>query len=133
MVSVLWMLLIPIGSLIPLGSSIPNQQLTPGAVRNFSVVQICSIRWGKDVRHVSSSLKLRVYKAYGIQNHFGYVVDHLIPRELGGGDVFANLWPQTKQEADVKDITENLLHREVCAGTISLTVAQEQMRLWGRN
>jgi hypothetical protein len=50
--------------------------------------------------------------------------DHLISRELGGADVVENLWPQRWVEATQKDGLENWLHREVCAGRMTLKAAQ---------
>lgn len=107
-----------------------NHTLTPGAIRPLSVVAICSTRWGIDVRHVSSKLKSQVFKSYGIQDHHGYIIDHLIPRELGGADTFENLWPQLVSDAHVKDIQENALHKAVCNKTITLKEAQQRMRWW---
>lgn len=107
-----------------------NHTVTPGAVCPLTVTAICSTRWGTDARHVSTRLKLQVFKAYGISDHHGYIVDHLIPRELGGADTFENLWPQKVKDAHVKDIQENALHRAVCGHTMLLKDAQQKMREW---
>jgi hypothetical protein len=111
-----------------------NPHLTPGAVRPLSVATICATRWGLDVRHVDASLRARVFAAYGIPaNDRGlYVIDHLIPRELAGADVFANLWPERKEASRIKDRQENALHVALCAPAplITLETAQERMRHW---
>lgn len=114
--------------------SVPNARLTPGAVRQMSVATICSTKWGLDRRHVTQSMKKAVCASYGAKNCPGpmWELDHLIPRELAGADVIANLWPQPIAEARVKDRLENSLHRQVCAGTISLRSAQKQMMEYGR-
>lgn len=114
-----------------------NPLKTPGAVRPLTVVEICGTRWGTDARHVRKSLRSRVYAAYGIPaaRRSEYVVDHLIPRELGGADVFANLWPERKAAAKLKDRQENALHRAVCASPdplITLEAARQIMSSWSR-
>jgi hypothetical protein len=44
-----------------------------------------------------------------------------------------NLWPEPWTEArHVKDPEENRLHKAVCAGTITLAAAQQQIARWGR-
>jgi hypothetical protein len=60
------------------------------------------------------------------------VIDHLVPRELAGADVAANLWPQRRGPSHAKDHVEGALHRAVCAPhpTITLAAAQAQMRAW---
>ncbi len=122
-------------SLLLLALATPNLLLTPGVVRPISQQQICNTKWSRDVRHVSTRMKRIVFTSYGIsyKDHRLYEVDHLIPRELGGADDVRNLWPQILSEArGIKDLEENRLHREVCAGRIDLTIAQEQMRQWGK-
>jgi len=50
-----------------------------------------------------------------------YELDHLIPLGLGGHPTSANnLWLQNWPEAAVKDREELRLHREVCAGHMTL-------------
>lgn len=110
----------------------PDIQLTPGATRNLTIAQICSTKWGLDERHVDKDLKTRVYVAYRVTDHSKYVIDHLVPRELGGADEFANLWPQPRTESHKKDGEERRLHNAVCAGKIALIEAQDQMRRWPR-
>ena len=119
---------------------IPDLTLTPGLSRTgLSKSKICSIKWGKDERHVTETMKQQVFAAYG---YTGYddprcvpdshgrrcEVDHLISRDLGGADDPKNLWPQaygtTPWNATLKDKLENRLHKEVCAGHISLKAAR---------
>lgn len=68
-----------------------------------------------------------------------YELDHLISLELGGNPVDPkNLWLEPWERrgqhlaasgtgAESKDVVENRLHREVCAGTVSLTDAQHEI------
>ena len=121
---------------------IPNLQITPGAVRaGLSKTKICSIKWGKDERHVTAAMKRQVFAAYG---YSGYddprcvpagkrtcEIDHLISRELGGADEVSNLWPQaygtSPWNAVLKDKLENRLHKELCAGKITLKSARDML------
>ena len=75
--------------------AMPNPERTPGEVRPLTLETICKTKWGKDYRPVSNKMKLRVCRSYGLKDCAGYVVDHLIPRELGGADTIRNLWPGT--------------------------------------
>ncbi|HKW93127.1 MAG TPA: hypothetical protein VJX92_14620 [Methylomirabilota bacterium] len=62
-----------------------------------------------------------------------YELDHLIPLGLGGDPRSPNnLWLQTWTEAAIKDRDELRLHREVCAGRMTLEQAQREMvTTWG--
>ena len=76
--------------------------------------------------------KQRALEAYGLNGSPGeYELDHLIPLELGGcPDCQTNLWPEPYAPAPAaheKDIAENYLHREVCAGNMSLQEAQRRI------
>lgn len=104
--------------------------LTPGAIRPLTTAQVCAIRWGVDVRHVTPAMKRHVFEAYRIplSDRHLYVVDHLISREIAGADVVRNLWPQPIAEAKVKDRLENRLRALTCAGAITLEVAQQAIR-----
>lgn len=55
--------------------------------------------------------------------------DHFVPLELGGAPRDpANLWPEPRSGPHVsagrKDVVENRLHRQVCAGTVTLAEAR---------
>ncbi len=117
-------------------------KLTPGAVRaGLSKQKICSIKWGRDERHVTAAMKQEVFARYG---YTGYddprcvpagtrscEIDHLVSRELGGADVINNLWPQaygtSPWNATLRDRLENHLNREVCAGRITLAAARTML------
>jgi hypothetical protein len=62
-----------------------------------------------------------------------YELDYLIPLGLGGHPTSAsNLWLQPWTEAAMKDRDELRLHREVCAGRMTLEQAQHEMvATWG--
>lgn len=109
----------------------PNPALTPGAT-NPAVTQgtvtatVCRRGYASSVRNVTSATKRQVFAAYGITRaqQRQYVIDHLIPLEVGGANVAANLWPEPKAEAKVKDKEENALHTDVCRGDLTLSDAQ---------
>ena len=62
-----------------------------------------------------------------------YELDHLIPLGLGGHPTSPNnLWLQHWTAAAIKDRDELRLHRELCAGRVTLEQAQREMRAtWG--
>jgi len=128
---------------------LPDPAVTNGAVRIDSKVTVCTTKWGKDERHVTQAMKDQAYAQYGtapgkgvcaFKTHTGKngqpvkegcEVDHLISRELGGDDTVDNLWPQPYTQhpgAHEKDWLENDLHKEVCAGTITLEDAQQEIK-----
>lgn len=58
----------------------------------------------------------------------GYEEDHLMPLELGGSPRDpANLKPIPIVRAKADDKVEGRLHRELCAGSITLAQAQQQI------
>jgi hypothetical protein len=67
------------------------------------------------------------YPAYGLARIPGVPseLDHLVPLELGGANDASNLWPEPGRIPNPKDAVEGRLHREVCAGKISLRAAQQ--------
>jgi len=119
----------------------PEAERTPGAV-NPQVTQetvgetICNPEWStRSIRPPASytgHLKRQQIREFGYEDTDpgDYEEDHLIPLELGGHpSAPPNLWPEayTPPGAYEKDKVENYLHREVCAGRISLTEAQRQI------
>jgi len=87
----------------------------------------------KERRNVSSEVHRQAFTEYGFsypQPRGAFEVDHLIPLELGGDNVIANLWPEAATPAPgfhEKDKVENYLHRQVCSGAMSLPEAQRQI------
>jgi hypothetical protein len=120
----------------------PDPVRTPGAV-NPDINQddidqtICNPQWStRSVRppaHYTDRLKFEQMEEYGDSdtNPKDYEEDHLIPLELGGNPTDPNnLWPEPFDTsipdggARSKDRVENYLHREVCAGDLTLEEAQ---------
>lgn len=125
---------------------LPDPRLTPGQTRtDLSPAKVCTIAWGKDRRHVTPKMKAQVLAAYHMTPKScpsrRIEIDHLIGRELLGADVVANLWPQCYEKpvkgkrplqtdewgAHKKDRLENYLHREACAGRLTLAGAQHEL------
>jgi hypothetical protein len=111
--------------------------------RSLSLKAICDTKWGRDARHVTGTMKARVFEIHGLtgnddpscvpdKNGRRCEIDHLISRELGGADDVENLWPQpygsTPWNAVLKDRVENRLHKEVCAKNISLKRARDEIK-----
>jgi hypothetical protein len=121
----------------------PNPKVTPGAL-NPSVTQnnikdnICKSGWTDTVRPpVSYTDKLKAAQLAGDYKSYvaiwgadpkGYEEDHLISLQLGGSPTDPkNLFPQpyAGSNARKKDVVETKLKRLICAGTITLKVAQQ--------
>ncbi len=114
--------------------SLPDHACTPGAVFASATPEvICVSGYTKGVRNVSTATKKRMYIAYGIaypQPTGNYEVDHLIPLELGGSNETANLFPEAAAPQPgfkEKDVVEDYLHDQVCAGRLDLREAQIQI------
>lgn len=107
-------------------------------MQKAGIKAICTVGWSTAHRHVSDSTRRKVFVEYGItiKTEYGtlgsYEVDHLIPLELGGSNELANLWPEPWPGNTVKDVSENALHRAVCAKKISLKNARDQMRVYAK-
>lgn len=114
--------------------ALPDHACTPGAAfADAATGTICIAGYTQTARNVPVSLKAQVYAEYGPsypQAAGDFEVDHLIPLELGGDNDIANLWPEAAVPAPgfhEKDLVENYLHGEVCAGAIGLAAAQKQI------
>lgn len=85
----------------------------------------------------TNDLKRRQIVEYGYADTdpAHYEEDHLVPLELGGDPTDPrNLWPEPRlglpeESASAKDYVENQLHRDVCAGDITLGHAQHAIAL----
>lgn len=122
---------------------LPDPDLTPGVAVEITTKELCSKKWGRDARHVTAAMKREVFARYGLRGNTDKAckrdahgrrceIDHLISRELGGADDVDNLWPQPyggkPWNATRKDRVENRLHKEVCAGNITLEQARKEIR-----
>jgi hypothetical protein len=105
---------------------LPDRRCTPGAVATTSLAVICGMST-RPRRHVSEEMRARVFRAYGLpmpRSEGAYVVDHLVPLELGGSNDLANLWPEAALGSHEKDRIEETLHERVCRGALNVADAQ---------
>ena len=111
-----------------------RRDLTPGSfdptATNLKVCLSGYARQRRPNRWVMLKLKGQAMRRYGLAltpaNWHAHVLDHLVPLELGGLPTDpANLWPQTKLGARLKDVDENAQKRAVCAGHTDLAAAQQ--------
>ena len=119
-------------------NGLPDPVCTPGAIdprvkQDNIQSTICVSGHTTKVRpstDYTNALKRRQIVEYGYTdtNLADYEEDHLIPLELGGSPTDPkNLWPEPRNgsnPASKKDGVENSLHIKVCAGLVSLAIAQ---------
>jgi hypothetical protein len=138
----LWpvILLASAGALSPAAAQGHHRAPVPGAV-DPHVTQatihdtICQRGYTARVRPprpVTDAIKRRLADGL-LDSPHDYELDHLIPLGLGGHPTApSNLWLQTWPDAAIKDREELRLHREVCAGRMTLEQAQQEMvTTWG--
>ncbi|MBC5804245.1 MAG: HNH endonuclease [Candidatus Eremiobacteraeota bacterium] len=126
-----------------IAAQLPDRTRTPGAIVSSITATICRPGYAHAVRNVPYHVRDAVYTAYGIPRGHrtpgggyvgprrGYVIDHLVPLELGGANSPRNLWPQPRAEAHAKDRVEDALHQAVCSGRMGLVDAQQRIaRNW---
>lgn len=117
---------------------LPDKNCTPGSidprVTQENIQQtICVSGYSGKVRPsatYTNKLKIQQIKEYGYAdtNPKIYEEDHLISLELGGNSTDPrNLWPEPGGAPNPKDKIENLCHKKVCNGQISLADAQKQI------
>jgi hypothetical protein len=125
----------------------PDPSCTPG-VLNSDVTQstidstICVSGWTSTIRPSTSytnKLKTQGIIDYGYTDTSlsDYEEDHFVPLELGGSPTDpGNLWPEphtgiagvtSSTGSASKDSVENALKKAVCAGTVTLTDAQNAL------
>ena len=110
---------------------LPNRAFTPGAARQASLAEVCSLPYEEVVRAVPPSKRQKVLEEYGIPlaQSDDYELDYLITPGLGGEDDIRNLWPEPHRAATwnayAKDVLEERLHEMVCHHQLDLAVAQE--------
>jgi len=111
----------------------PNRSLTPGATRQVTMNEVCSVPREEVIGDVPVSLRQRVLQEYGIMNARpeDYEIDYLIAPHLGGTEDIRNLWPEPYRarvwNAHVKDDLEERHHEMVCSGQLDLATAQHDI------
>ena len=129
--------------------AVPNSRFTPGVIDTTLVADLTKAKHMiSGVEHnicapdfvtppfrvatKSEKIKTAVCRAYGVASGCpgsDWELDDILPIEMGGKNVQANLWPQPIKEARVKDHqVEDLLGGPrglVCQGKIKLSTAQQ--------
>ena len=117
--------------------ALPDPVCTPGAtmIIEAGVLDtntICNTPTGPR-RFVPFEVHQLAFTEYGYtypEPRGEFEVDHLIPLELGGDNVIANLWAEPAEPRPgfhEKDKVENYLHKQVCSGAMTLADAQKQI------
>jgi hypothetical protein len=112
--------------------SLPNPRLTPGVTLLVSRPALCA-QSNPNNKVVPDALQRKVFAEYGIAGApaRAYEVDYLVTPALGGADDIHNLWPHSHSatiwNAQVKDALEDRLHEMVCAGSLELREAQQEI------
>lgn len=106
---------------------LPNRAISPGDTITSDTVRICKRGYAGTVRAVSDSAKRHTYERYGIVASNLYVIDHIIPLEIGGSNTGPNLFPQKKPYDRQKDSLENRLRTLVCSGRYAIKNAQKRI------
>jgi hypothetical protein len=111
--------------------SIPDSRLTPGATLLMTRTAVCALANDKN-KAVPVALQKEVFAEYRIKKAKpqAYEVDYLVTPALGGADDIHNLWPHSYSaawNARVKDALEDRLRDMVCAGSLDLTEAQQEI------
>ena len=113
------------------GVLLPDSVITPGVANpRLTAKVLCHQTFRtRDERRVTAAMRRQVCTLYDVVPCDRHVeVDHLISLELGGANDIQNLWPQPyapSPGARQKDVLENWLHKQVCAGMMSLEAAQQ--------
>ncbi len=111
---------------------VPRPDLTPGAVRNVALSDVCSSPLASNA-DVVPAIQRAVFAEYGVSGTQtgAYEVDYLITPALGGSSDIKNLWPQPYSgsvwNAYIKDALEDHLRGMVCSGELDLATAQHEI------
>ncbi len=118
--------------LISGGVSLPKTALTPGAVTTTDATTVCNLAQHASPPSVPSTVKLAIDISYGYitsieQNKYGF--DFLVPYDLGGAPVQANIWPAAIRGTGFyqKLQTDARLREMVCRRTLTLAQAQHAL------
>jgi hypothetical protein len=110
------------------GISLPDSRLTPGAVTTSNANVVCNMGGRSSTPQVSLAMTAKVFAEYH-ENETGpgYILDWLVPYNLGGAPVLANLWPAALKGTGFyqKVETDGVLRQMVCRRTLTLAQAQQ--------
>lgn len=113
--------------------ALPLPDKTPGAVGHASARDLCGGAFKTETVAVAPDTRAAIFATYGIdpRQRDDYVIDWLVPADLGGRNVQANLWPELTvgplSHAD-KTRLQGKLRRLVCGRRLKLKTAQDALR-----
>jgi hypothetical protein len=114
----------------------PKAALTPGAVTTTDTDQVCEISPHTSAPPIPVATQAAVAAAYGypatataLASQHAYVLDYLVPYDLGGAATQDNLWPAAIKGTGFtqKTQTDDILHQLVCRRSITLAQAQQAL------
>jgi hypothetical protein len=115
--------------------TLPNPKLTPGAVRTTDKQDICShgtreLRLYNTNRDAARERYINILQRYSttLRQQAPIQLDHLIPLGIGGADADNNLWPQPKEEAELKDKLEWRMRDLVCKENVPPEKLQQEIK-----
>ena len=97
-------------------------QCAPGAVETDDLDIICQQKTSLRLCTFSPSFKKKMAKRYGVEPGTRVEIANRVPLTLGGSNAVENLWPEASDFRETDRVEQ--LHRDVCAGTISLEAAR---------
>jgi hypothetical protein len=108
----------------------PNHAITPGDVVTTDTTAVCAMQVHGVRESIPSSIKAAVYAEYGYADPWGqhkYILNFLVPWDLGGALDEANIWPAAVYGTGFhqKFETDRELRALVCGGELSLRQAQD--------
>ena len=114
------------------GISLPDRELTPGAVTTTDANDVCEVQPHSTVPQLSPALQTAVYTAYGYTSPDAvhkHTLDWLVPYNLGGAGVEANIWPAATAGTGFyqKIQTDEILRQMVCRRDLTLTQAKTSL------
>jgi len=114
------------------GISLPNPKLTVGAVTTASANDVCDLQPHKAAPPVATAVQTAVYDEYGDTSpsaQHKHTLNWLVPYNLGGADVKANIWPAAIAGTGFyqKIETDDILRQMVCRRDLTLAQAQKAL------
>jgi hypothetical protein len=111
------------------GISLPERTLTPGAVTTTDANHVCEVQPHSTVPQLTTTLQTAIYAAYGDTSPAAlhkHTLDWLVPYNLGGAGVKANVWPAATAGTGFyqKIQTDDILRQLVCRRQLTLAQAQ---------
>jgi hypothetical protein len=111
------------------GISLPQRTLTPGAVTTTDANHVCTVQPHSTVPQLTTTLQTAIYAAYGDTSPAAlhkHTLDWLVPYDLGGAGVKANVWPAATAGTGFyqKIQTDDILRQLVCRRQLTLAQAQ---------